>query len=131
MSTNKRGGTSFIICNAAGEFLLQFRDGTAGIDYPLQWDFFGGACEEDETIEECSAREMREELGIEALPQDFELVTTQTIDGLIEHLVRYTRCVEWGDISLGEGAGYAFFTQEELVGIATINRVKIFGASYL
>ena len=63
---------------AAGVFLLtqdrrlvlQLRDDKPGIHYPGMIAAFGGGAEPGETAEECALRELAEETGIQAHPED-------------------------------------------------------------
>jgi len=56
-----------------GRFLLSRR--LAGTHLAGTWEFPGGKCEAGETHEECLARELREELGVDALVGGEVLVT--------------------------------------------------------
>ena len=44
------------------KYLLQLRDDKNNIYSPNCWGFFGGACKENETSEQCMKRELQEEL---------------------------------------------------------------------
>jgi len=110
-------GNSVLIQNAAGKYLLQFRDGTAGINNPLTWNFFGGGAEDEEDALSCAAREMAEELCVSAPTDHFELLADEVVDGVQEALVRYKYPLEWTDVDIQEGAGGGFFTREEALQI--------------
>ena len=73
-----------------GRFLLSRR--LAGTHLAGTWEFPGGKCEADETHEECLVRELREELGVEALVGGELLVTEHAYP---ERTVRlhFRRCV--------------------------------------
>ena len=45
------------------KYLLQLRDDKKNIYSPNCWGFFGGACKENETSEQCMKRELQEELS--------------------------------------------------------------------
>ena len=59
-----------VIMNSAGEVLLAQRP--QGKRLAGKWEFAGGKVEEGETPEIALARELKEELGIMVLPDDFE-----------------------------------------------------------
>lgn len=58
------------LVNSQGEVLLAKRP--EGKRLAGKWEFAGGKVEEGETPESALARELREELGIEALPEDLD-----------------------------------------------------------
>ena len=59
-----------VIINESGEVLLAQRP--HGKRLAGKWEFAGGKVEEGETPETALARELKEELGIMVLPEDFE-----------------------------------------------------------
>jgi 8-oxo-dGTP pyrophosphatase MutT (NUDIX family) len=111
-----RYGACLIIRNGEGKYLLQMRDNTPGVTYPLHWDFFGGGIEEGETAAQAAAREMREEMGIEAVPEDFteHAVWMNTVQDVQEHVMLYRHLMEWGDFRVFEGAGAGFFAASDI-----------------
>ncbi len=94
-----RAGAILIIQNGAWEYLLQFRDGTPGISHPLTWGTVGGWVEAGEDPLAGAVRELEEELGIEARPEELEQIDLQAIAGVQEYVFRLTRPVEWGSSS--------------------------------
>ncbi|MBI5155665.1 NUDIX domain-containing protein [Candidatus Peregrinibacteria bacterium] len=124
-------GHSVIITNAAGEYLMQFRDGAAGIHDPLTWDFFGGAEEEGESHIEAAVRELQEELGIEIQPAELTVVTEQAFADRDDTLIRCSRPLEWGQFTVLEGAGCAFLSREELLRLQLSQRVRFIAEKYL
>lgn len=103
-------GTCIVIANRQGEYLLQFRDGNEGIPFPLSWDFFGGTLEEGETALQNALREIPEELGLEITEADLQELGTH--DNIT--VFRLLFALEWGEFKVFEGAGCAFFSNEEL-----------------
>jgi 8-oxo-dGTP pyrophosphatase MutT (NUDIX family) len=113
-----------ILQNAQGDYLLQMRDDTPGIVTPLQWDSFGGGVEEGEDILQAAARELEEELGVKASPDELTVEKILNVGLSEEHFVRLKRPLEWGDFKVFEGAGAGFFTPEEIAKIPTTPPVK-------
>ncbi len=54
-----------IITDEVGRYLVQLRDAKPTIFFPDHWGCFGGAMERGETEQECLARELLEEIGLE------------------------------------------------------------------
>ena len=57
-----------------GRFLVTRRQ--AGVHLAGHWEFPGGKCDAGESLAECLARELREELGVDAAVGDELLATT-------------------------------------------------------
>lgn len=122
-----------IFRNESGKILLQFRDSNAPT-MPLQWSFFGGEVDADETVEEAMMREAMEELDINIAPEDLRLLATeQHTDELTRtvHFYEYTKPIRWNDISIHEGAGAAFLSKEEVATMQDATETaKYFVAKY-
>lgn len=107
-----------IIQNKVGKYLLQIRDGTEGICNPLKWNFFGGNINDGEDPLAAAVREIGEELVITAEPSDFELLGELHPDkSQLVYVIRYKKPLTWQNISIREGAGAGFFTNDELLHI--------------
>ena len=128
---------NILVQDKRGKSLLQMRDGAASVS-PLVWSLWGGAVEEnDRGPRECAARELGEELGIEAQAHDFEIVGSRESTTQIALLVRYVRPVHWGGFMVHEGAGAGFFWREEIAQLPMSrtlrhyleNSPSLFGAS--
>ena len=78
------------VIEESGRFLLSRR--LAGTHLAGTWEFPGGKCEAGETHEACLARELREELGVDAVVGEELLVTQHAYP---ERTVRlhFRRCV--------------------------------------
>ncbi len=68
MGKMKMRGTSILFVNNRNEVLLLLRDDIPGLPHPGMWDIPGGGVEEGETPEQCIAREMKEEMGLDITP---------------------------------------------------------------
>ena len=110
-----------IITNSQGEFLLQKKDSGHKI-VPLYWTFFGGGVEDGESPEEAFRREIQEELSVKL--EDIVLFKTYNFKKEVEadnsdiEKIFFIFSARFNgtnrEIRLGEGAGFAFFTAEEL-----------------
>ena len=119
-------GTGMILRNTEGEFLLQFRDGAEGIGYPLHWDLFGGGVEVGETILESAQRELWEELELKVSLDDLrEVGKAVSREGILNYFVEYVRPVWMEDLRLREGAGWGFFTIEEIQRLQSVHEMVL------
>ncbi len=115
-----------VIQNAQKKYLLQFRDGQAP-HHPLSWDFFGGGDDPGEGPGEGAGRELEEELGITAAPEELHRIASfihAERAGFEVVLVKYSRPVEWNDFRVLEGAGAAYFSLDELQKLHTFPKVR-------
>jgi 8-oxo-dGTP diphosphatase len=127
----KPTGNRILITNAAGKYLMQFRDNTPGINFPLMWDFFGGSSEGEETPVQGMLRELHEELNLDLTEDDLEEVAHERIKGVDEYLYRLKRPLAWDDFTIQEGAGAAFLTKEELQKLPISGFAQFFVERYL
>lgn len=113
------------------ELLLQKKD-LDYVPFPGKWCLFGGAIEQGESADAAIRRELREEFGYRYLRRflfarhfrDFRLRRQYGADELnlgsgTDHKVYVYTCrlrIENPPIFLLEGAGYAFFSQSEILG---------------
>lgn len=110
--------------DAEGRLFLQFRDGTEGICNPLMWNFFGGGVDPGEDFLAAAVRELFEETGLRARPEDLDVLFEGEILGKeFTKAVRLKRTVRWEDLALGEGAGAGRFTESELVRMMETGKV--------
>jgi len=107
-----------IIQNPQGEFLLQKKT----LDHPYthvrgKWTFFGGKVEEGEEPKETLEREFKEETNLEInkikLYQTIEY-TNPANEFIVLHVFEGVFDKKVSEISLTEGAGFAFFDSKEL-----------------
>ncbi len=106
-----------IILNDNGEILLQKKT----LDYkkfPGMWSLFGGRAESDNMKDEME-RELKEEIGFEIpIKSLFDFVYSEK-DGINYHIF-LSKLNNIDKISIGEGAGVAFFSKEEIGGLKII-----------
>ncbi|QBQ98160.1 NUDIX domain-containing protein [Paraburkholderia pallida] len=110
---------NILVRDESGKTLLQMRDGAASLA-PLTWSLWGGAVDADDRGPyECAAREFREELGVDAKPDDFKLVASRQSTTQLALLVSYVRPMRWGEFCVNEGAGAGFFWRDEIERLPT------------
>jgi 8-oxo-dGTP diphosphatase len=100
-----------------GRVSIQFRDDFEGINAPGQWGFFGGEIESGETARHAAVRELAEETGI-IMPQKSMVPFVKTLSetgGNGQHYVFVcTETVKVSDLTVHEGAGFAFVNKNQL-----------------
>lgn len=91
------------------EVLLLLRDDRDDIPYPNCWDIPGGHVEQGETPEECIAREMMEEIGVDiGLPQLFR---RYGMNDRIEYTYWQHSTFALSEVRLNEGQALRWFTE--------------------
>ena len=85
-----------------------------GVHLAGHWEFPGGKCDPGESLHACMIRELREELGVEALVGDEMLVTThEYADRHLE--LHFLRCRVSGTPSPQLGQDMRWVRREDLV----------------
>ena len=104
-----------LVRDPRGRTLLQIRDASTPT-YPLLWGFWGGATSPlDASPAHCAARELQEELELDAAPADFSRAGVRTSSSGEAWLMLYRPAVAWGAFRVREGAGAGFFWRSELL----------------
>lgn len=110
--SSKRKGASIVFLNRRSQVLLQLRDDIPYIPYPNMWDLPGGHVESSETPEQCIAREMKEEMGLEIA--GFHLFSVKEFDDRVEYTYWMSMELDIGAVRLSEGQALRWFTEEEV-----------------
>lgn len=112
---------SAIILNEKEEVLLQKKD-MQYWHWPGCWCMFGGGSKEGETPKETILREIKEEIGLEL--DEVKLFKTHELENKEGKVMRYVYTSKLKkdikDISLCEGAGFAFFQKDEISSLKMI-----------
>ncbi len=107
-----------ILTDTEGNFILQDRDDKPGIINPGEIALFGGTIEKGETPLLATARELREELGIEidnSRVEEFDkFSTTHDNGGERDVTVLVYRDVDVNETWLKEGKGIVIIQPEEI-----------------
>ncbi|MDQ2091708.1 NUDIX domain-containing protein [Marimonas arenosa] len=110
-------GATVLARDSAGRVLMQLRDDRANVVAPGQWCFFGGAVEPGETLETAARREFLEETGIDIADAPLEPLArfaSGALVGGVVHVFTLGRPVTADEVTLGEGAGFAFLTRAQV-----------------
>lgn len=109
-------GAAVMAFDGQGRALMQLRDNIEGIAAPGRWSLFGGAVEAGESLDTAARREFFEETGIDishqALDPFFRFGSQARRDGIV-HVFRLKAVIE-DQVQLGEGAGFAFLTRDQV-----------------
>jgi len=105
-----------LIRDHRGRHLLQLRDAFDHVPGGGTWSLFGGAVEQGEDLGAALSRELEEELGINAPAEAFSPFCW--LRGFSDRrpkvfVLTCDKPVEPDQITLGEGAGFAFFTDAQ------------------
>lgn len=110
-------GAAVLAQDREGRFLMQLRDSYEGIAAPGAWSLFGGGVDPGEALDAAARREFHEETGIdisrETLRPLVRLASQATAQGIV-HVFALERAIAAHEIRLGEGAGFAFLTRDQV-----------------
>lgn len=127
METAKQGefwAGGFLYNPQSRKVLLHKRDGNT-IYNPNTWAFFGGTNEVGEDPAETFIREFKEETEIDIIPQRVVLLSTHTEKAReIPHYVFFAEVDLLETVILHEGAGYGWFTFDELDSLTMVELVR-------
>jgi 8-oxo-dGTP pyrophosphatase MutT (NUDIX family) len=106
-----------VLHDALGRVGLQLRDDFPHVSSAGKWSFFGGQVDPDEDIQNTAPRELAEETGINATLDAFEpfarLVPPNGLQAY-HYYYRLKRSVKVQEMSIHEGAGFAFLNYSQL-----------------
>ena len=112
-STTRAAGV--ILRDQDGRILLQLRDINDRTVGPGLWSFFGGHIEGDEDLRTAAIREFNEETALALDPATLTPVArAQSLNGTQLYAYATTRTTDPSEIRLGEGAGFAFMTPDQI-----------------
>ena len=114
-----------ILQDSKRRFLLQLRDLNPGTMGGGLWGVFGGRLEPNEDLRTCVAREMAEEIGITIPKTAFTpFARAQSPRGTRLYAYTCAHPITPSDIRLGEGAGFAFFTPDQIAKLDLLPAVQ-------
>lgn len=121
-----------LIADDLGRVCLQLRDDFPHVRGAGLWALFGGHREPGESLAEAAVREMAEETGLAFTTAELTpFARTRVGDGPCIHLFATARRFRPADIRVGEGAGFAFFTREQIAGLAMVESSRRLLAAWL
>ena len=117
-ASDRPPGALIFATDPENRVLLQLRDDRPGVNWGGYWGLFGGGVEPDDAdLSHAAQREFHEEVGLSLPLERFlpmaQLTSTSPMRTPL-FVFRLTGAVEPQDITLGEGAGFGFFTSEQV-----------------
>lgn len=119
-------GASVLARDGEGRALLQLRDDWAGVPGAGYWSLFGGMAEPGEALDVAACREFAEETGVELTPRDVRPLARLPArrQGGVHYILATARVVTPAEIRLGEGAGFAFLTREQVESFRLVPHIR-------
>lgn len=109
-------GACVLLQDSDDRVLMQLRDDVPGILAPGKWCLFGGHVDPGEEPLEAAVRELKEETGLNVEP-DALIPYVRTRSRPSSNLLFIFRAkldLKPADICVGEGAGFGFFTRDQV-----------------
>ncbi len=116
-----------------GRLLMQLRDDYENIPSPGRWALFGGHVDEGEEIYTAILREIKEELKLEWSMKDLTPLARYIFTSRKAQIYLFAaqKSVSAQDISLGEGAGFAFLNRHQVLNFELAASVAEFLRNYM
>jgi len=126
LEPSEHRGVGVLLQDLDGRVLMQLRDDVPDIAGPGKWCLFGGHIDPGETILETAIREMEEETGLIIQPRELTpyVVSRSRPNSNLVYVYRMVRDIKPADIRVGEGAGFAFMTRQQLGRIDMIDAFR-------
>lgn len=116
-----------LLSDPGGRLLMQLRDDVPGINAPGLWGLFGGQVEAGESLLDAVRREVEEETGLqlaETVFSPFAVVLSESPRRTKLFVFRGRIAATPAEISVREGAGFAFLTRAQVEAAAVIPALK-------
>lgn len=117
-----------ILQDKRGRICLQLRDNFDYVSGAGKWSFFGDHVESGESWRDAVIRELEEEIGVKADPDQFAPYARLVPDGGLQayhYYFRLARPVEPNEIRLSEGAGFGFWDVKDIPLDLTLDSAQI------
>ena len=97
-------------------YLMQLRDDEPSIVFPGHWGLFGGTIESGESVREAAARELKEEIEIRSVPEEFyEFRQYLRAKNFRVHTCFFDLKIPLSKLTLQEGADLGFFSKNNIL----------------
>jgi 8-oxo-dGTP diphosphatase len=126
-SERKEAGAVVLIEDALGRLLLQFRDNFDHVLWGGRWGLVGGGVEPGEDLVTACLREIREEISLTLKAEMLSPFAKLNGVGAIRSKVFVFRTrldISPVDIVMREGAGFAFFTHEQVRKVDVLDTLR-------
>lgn len=110
-----RNYSGIIIENPQGKLLFQLRDNKKGLPHANKWSLFGGGIEPGESPVQAIVREVKEELGLDILPQNLRLLLRKETKREKRYVFYYKLRENPSRFKLGEGQRFEFLRLKEIL----------------
>lgn len=110
-----RNYSGIIIENPQGKLLFQLRDNKKGLPHANKWSLFGGGIEPEESPVQAIVREVREELGLDIIPQNLRLLLRKKTKRERRYVFYYKLKENPARFKLREGQRFEFFKLKEIL----------------
>jgi 8-oxo-dGTP diphosphatase len=123
LADGRRPVAGAVLLHPDGRTLLQHRDDKPEIESPGLWSLFGGGLDEGESPAQAMLREIEEEVGYR--PRAYRPLVTFSGWGTLFHVYLAEVAAPLEQLTLAEGQGFGYFTQDEADGLALTEVARV------